>query len=266
VRFFGAGEAEGDLRELMRTIRTRESVPGEVNLGGTLEHETVLTTLVHLERFWDSTPPARGAERSAVLSRVTVVPGLPNILRCLELISSGAPLDPQNFAEQETWVTCDRSDGGYGALVPRVRDSFDYDPLTGDRSGTGDWLRIGSLLALCEENAETWRLGIVRRITDDGSEQRRVGIEVLAGSAMVIKLAPVSGPRAGEPERRRSAVLLSSTPHDDKEVLVLMRAGHFSTRQSVALQLGDKHCLLQAAELLEAGEDFDCVRYTLLPS
>jgi hypothetical protein len=174
-RYFGAGEAKQGVRDLMQKIRQTDGVPSDVDLGGNFDQETVLSTLEHLARAWGSTPPVRRAERSEGSSRVTVVPGLPNILRCLDLVGSGIPLDPASFTEQETWTTFNRSDVGYGALVPKVRDSFDYDALTGSRAGTGDWLRIGCLLALCEEDTPNWALGVVRRITDDGSEQRRVG-------------------------------------------------------------------------------------------
>ena len=104
----------------------------------------------------------------------------------------------------------------------------------------------------------------MRRITDDGPEQRRVGIELLSGMATVVKLASASGPRAAEPERRRSAVLLSGGNAD--EVLVLMRAGHFSGRQRLEMQLAGRRSVLQPAELIEAGEDFDCARYTVTPA
>jgi hypothetical protein len=263
-RYFGAGDAEQGVRDLTHKIRQMDGVPSDVDLGGNFDQKTVLSVLEHLARAWDSTPPARRAERSEGSSRVTIVPGLPNILRCLELVGNGISLDPESFTEQETWTTFNRSDVGYGALVPKVRDSFDYDPLTGSRAGTGDWLRIGCLLALCEEGTSNWVLGVVRRITDDGPEQRRVGIELLSGMATVVKLASATGPRAAEPERRRSAVLLSGGNAD--EVLVLMRAGHFSARQSLEMQLAGKRLVLQPAELIEAGEDFDCARYTVTPA
>lgn len=181
VRFFGAGEAKQGLTDLMRDVRAKDGIPSDVYLGGEFDQETVLSVLAHLERYWDSTPPAGRAERSGLVSRVAVVPGFRNILRCLELMASGVPLDPRNFPEQESWTTVNKSDGGYGAFVPKERDSIHYDPLTGARTGSGDWLRIGALLALCGENAPGWRVGVVRRITHEGSRQCRVGIELLGG-------------------------------------------------------------------------------------
>lgn len=267
VRFFGAGEAAQGLRDLMREIREKDGVPSDVMLGEYPDLETVLSVLAHLARCWDQTPPERRAARNEGVTPVTVVPGFPNILRCLELMASGASLDPREFVEQETWMVFDKSEGGYGAFAPVDRDSFNYDPLTGARTGSGDWLRIGSLLATCEANAPAWRVGVVRRITYDKSDRRRVGIELLEGVAIVIRLSPASsGARAGEPEKRRSAVLLSNSLDKNDEVLVLMRPGHFATTQNLSMHVGDKRSLLLPSSLVERGDDFDCARFRVVPA
>ena len=266
VRFFGAGEAGRGLTDLMREIREKDGIPRDVNLGGEFDRETVLSVLAHLDCYWNGTPPARRAERSEFVTRLTVVPGFPNILRCLELVANGARLDPRNFTEQESWITANRSDDGFGVLVPAEKESFEYDPLTGDRIGTGDWLRIGRLVALCEENARTWKLGIIRRITHEASGQRYAGIELLEGMAIVIKLLNASGPRPGEPERRRAAVLLANEMDKNDEALVLMRAGHFAKTQALSMHIEDKHYLLVPTELVESGEDFDCARFKVRPA
>ena len=264
VRFFGAGAAEREVARLAREIGVRDAIPGEVNLGGTFDQESVLAVLAHLQRIWDSTPPARRAERSEAATRIAVVPGLPNVLRCLELMASGAPLDPRNFAEQEIWSVFDRSDGGYGAVVALERDSFLFDPVTGMRTGSGDWLVIGTLLAVREEQAAAWSLGVIRRITFDASGQRRVGIQLIPGAPLVVKLAPASGARTEGAERRRSAVLLAAAPDESEEALVVMRAGHYMGSQHLSLQLDDARYVLQPAGLVEGGDDFDCARFKLV--
>ena len=266
VRYFGAGEAERGLADLMREVRARDGVPSDVNLGGHFDRDTVISVLAYLSRLWDTAAPERSGERAELVTRVTVVPGFPNILRCLELLAGGATPDRASFAEKENWIAVDRSEGGYGLLVPKERNSFDYDPLTGARTGSGDWLRIGSLVALGEEHATTWKLGIVRGIRHEASGQRHVGIEVLKGLAIIIRLAAASGPRAGVPERRRSAVLLSSAADKNDEALVLMRAGHFMKTQSLNADLGGRRYLLLPSELLESGEDFDCARFKVVPA
>ena len=264
MRFFGAGAAEHQLMQLARDIGVRDAIPGEVNLGGNFDQESVLAVLAHLQRVWDSTPPTRRAERSETATRIAVVPGLPNVLRCLEMIASGVPIDPKNFSEQETWAVFDRSDGGYGAVVPEDRGSFLFDPVTGVRAGAGDWLMIGALVALREEGSAVWNIGVIRRISSDASGHRRVGIQLLPGAPLVVRLAPASGARAGETERRRSAVLLSGAPDEGEEALVVMRAGHYMSTQSLSVQLDDASYLLQPAGLIEGGEDFDCGRFKVV--
>jgi len=266
VRFFGAGEAERGLADLMQEIRAKDGIPGDVNLGGHFDADTVLSVLAHLARMWDTTPPGRRAERSAAATRVTVVPGLPNILRCLELAAGGASLDPKTFAEQESWAVFDRSDSGYGVMVPEERGSFEFDPVTGVRAASGDWLRIGSLVALHEEGATGWRIGVVRRITYDASNRRRAGVGLIEGLAAVVRLAQAGGPRAAEPERRRSAVLMSHASEAGTEALVLMRAGHFLTTQKLAMQFEGRDYVLEPDALIEAGADFDCARFRMAPA
>lgn len=266
MRFFGAGAAEQALAQLARDISARDAIPGNVNLGGHFDQESILAAIAHLQRIWDSTPPARRAERSETAARIAVVPGLPNVLRCLDMIASGTPLDSKDFAEQEVWTVFDRSEGGYGAVVPQDRGSFQFDPVTGVRTGTGDWLTIGTLLALREEQAAAWRLGVIRRITLDATGHRRVGIQLIPGAPHVVKLAPASGARMGEAERRRSAVLLAAAPEESDEVVVVMRAGHYMATQSLNVQLGDTGYGLQPAGLIEGGEDFDCARFRVVPA
>jgi hypothetical protein len=264
MRFFGAGDGASGLAELIQEIRAKDGIPGELNLGGTFDIEAVLAVLAHLTRIWNAAPPVRGAERSAVATHVTVVPGLPNILRALELVAAGATLDPKGFAEQETWEVLDRSRTGYGVLVPDERASFEFDPVTGVRTASGDWLRIGSLVALREEGESTWRIGVVRRILYDDTNQRRAGIGMLEGAAAVVRLAPASGPRANEPERRRSAVLMAHASESDAEAIVLMRAGHFMATQRLAMRFEGRDFVLEPEALLEGGEDFDCARFKVI--
>jgi hypothetical protein len=263
VRFFGAGEGARGIADLVQDIRAKDGVPSDLNLGGTFDMEAVLAALMHLTRIWETAPPKRGAERSAAATHITVVPGLPNILRCLELVAAGATLDPKNFAEQESWEVLDRSRTGYGVLVPDERPSFEFDPVTGVRTASGDWLRIGALIALREEGQREWRIGVVRRILYDDANRRRAGIGLIEGAAAVVKLAPASGPRANEPERRRSAVLVSQAFDGDSEAIVLMRGGHYTNTQRLAMNFEGQNYVLEPEALVESGTDFDCARFTM---
>jgi hypothetical protein len=154
------------------------------------------------------------------------------------------------------------SSSGYSKNLPATPAGFYFSVQTHCK----DCSRRKSLVNLQDKFRAPWALGVVRRITDDGSNQRRVGIELLSGLAMVVKLAPAGGARPLESERRRSAVLLSSATDDAEDALVLMRAGHYSQRQTLEMQLQTKRVVLQPAELIEAGEDFDCARYKVLPA
>ena len=264
LRFFGVGDSVPGIDGLVEQIHAKDGIPGDLNLGGTFDIDAVLAALAHLTRIWGAAaPPARGAERDAAAIRVTVVPGLPNILRCLEFMAAGVPLDPKNFLEQETWEVLDRSKTGYGVWVPDERESFEFDPLSGNRIANGDWLRIGSLIALREKGEKDWRVGVVRRILYDELKRCRAGIGMIEGAAAVVRLASATGPRANEPERRRSAVLMAHASEGDAEAIVLMRAGHFMSSQRMAMQFEGHDYVLEPDALIEGGEDFDCVRFKL---
>jgi hypothetical protein len=56
----------------------------------------------------------------------------------------------------------------------------------------------------------------------------------------------------------------ADAPDDDEEVLVVMRAGHYMSIQSLSVQLNDTSYILQPAGLIEGGEDFDCARFKMV--
>jgi hypothetical protein len=66
----------------------------------------------------------------------------------------------------ESWVVQDESANGYGAVVP-----------TQDKG----WLRVGALVAMRTRQAESWRLGTIRRLARINEDNSSVGIEVFAG-------------------------------------------------------------------------------------
>lgn len=250
VRFFGAGNAARGLRDLVREIEKKDGVPSGVNLGGTFGKETVLSVLAHLEQYWAGKPRLRGKQRRELATRITVVPRFPDILRWADAVADTSSLEFSDPAAAESWIVFNASDGGYGAIVPRVK---------------GDWLHIGSLLAVRPETATGCRVGIVRRFIKDRYDQQRVGIEVLGTIALPVKLAPAENIASSDaPGQGSPAVLLSAKPGQNGEVTVLMRAGSFTQKRSLQMRIRDKAYLLSPAGLIEGGEDFDWARFTVM--
>ena len=247
IRFFGSGDAAQGLRDLVRETQENDGVPSGVNLGGNFGKETVLSVLAHLEQYWAVKPLLRSTPRRELATRLAVVPRFPEILRWTDAVMDAISIEFSDPAAAESWIVFNVSDGGYGAIVPRAK---------------GDWLQIGSLLALRPETAAGCRVGIVRHVSTDSYDQHRVGIQVLGNVALPVKLAPVENPPS--PEAGRPALLLSDKPDNNGEVALLMRAGSFTEKQTLQMRVRDKGYLLSPAGLIEGGEDFDWARFTVV--
>lgn len=247
VRFFGAGEAEQGLRDLIRAVHEKDGVPSDVNLGGQFDKETVLSVLTQLELYWAGKPPARSSERRELAMRVTVVPGFPGIVSWIEAFRDASPLEFSDPEQAESWIVSNVSDGGYGAIVPQVK---------------GDWLQMGRLLGLRHETAKSCGVGIVRRITRDEYDQRRVGIQVLNKIAIPVRVSPGDSVATLSANRQgASAVLLSNKPDKNGVITLLLHVGSFTPKHSLVMRVRDKVYLLLPSELVEEGEDFDWARF-----
>ena len=80
MRYFGAGEALPALHNLIDEIKTKGSLPSDINLGGSYDPALVLTVMEYLAVYWSGNPPARHSERRQTATRLTVVPGFQGLL------------------------------------------------------------------------------------------------------------------------------------------------------------------------------------------
>lgn len=247
VRYFGAGDAARGLGDLARAIREKDGVPGDINLGGDFDKKTVASVLDHLNQYWSDRVPDRGAPRRDLAMRVTVVPGFAETLVWLQSVADTTSLEFSDPDSAESWIVFNASGGGYGTVVPKMK---------------GDWLHVGCLVGLRTETSNLCRVGIVRRITRDKYDQRRVGIQVLETTAVPVALAsPTSARAEGGARQAETAMLLSSRPDQNREVALLMRAGSFTAKRHLHMVLPVGGYALAPVSLVQAGEDFDWARY-----
>jgi len=242
-RFFGAGEALGKVTQLAAQIERSGIVPSDVNLGGNYDKDLVLGVLNHVAQNWSDKPPARTSERRPYATRITVVPGLDEILVTLDPSSS----DELDFSEEraaESWIVENMSEGGYGAIIPAQKS---------------DWVKVGTLIGLQGETSKYWGLGLIRRIARDEHNQRRVGIQLLTKTAIPIKVA-----RSGNSGETQSAVLLSTSPDKSGEVGVVLSVRLFNGRDSLDMIVRDKSYLLMPSRLVEEGEDFSWAKFKVM--
>ncbi len=242
ARFFGAGDALARLRKVEATIRETGAIPSSVHLGGTYDNETVLPVLRHLISYWSDDAPARGAQRRPTATRMTVLHGMAEILQTLDPMHSDE-LDFSSGSSAESWIVENVSDGGYGAIIPAAKS---------------DWVRVGALIGIKTEISQRWGIGIIRRVTRDEHQQRRVGVQVLSKVVFPVRVGKSGGVFAAAPATATdTALLLSPTPDSKGEVGVVMREGIFSTRDSYDMVVNNKPYLLMPSRLAEGGEDFD---------
>lgn len=239
ARFFGAGAALEKLRKTEAVVRETGAIPSGVHLGGSYDNAVVLPVLQHLAAYWSDDAPARGTQRRHTATRMTVLHGMEEILRTLDPANS----DELDFSKEaaaestaESWIVENVSDGGYGAIIPAAKS---------------DWVRVGALIGVRTETTRHWGVGIIRRVTRDEHQQRRVGVQVLSKIAIPVRL--------GKPGAMSSdsALLLSTTPDRSGEVGVVMRDGIYNSRDSLDMAVNNRQYLLLPSRLAEGGEDFD---------
>jgi hypothetical protein len=249
LRYFGAGEGLPQLNALIGQIQRTGAIPADVNLGGIQEKDLVIGVLKHLAMYWSDTPPARSSERRHTAGSVSVVPGFSGVLNTLDPATSD-DLDfsqDSSSAATENWVVVNVSEGGYGAIVPPKKS---------------EWLKVGTLVGLLSETSKHWGVGLVRRISSDEHQQRRVGVQLVTKAALPIKLGK-SGSN-GAPNDVQPAILLSTAPDAKGEVGVILKEGIFNGRDSLNMQVKDKSYLLMPSSMVEDGDDFDWAKFKVM--
>ncbi|MEO7728640.1 MAG: hypothetical protein ABIS45_15400 [Burkholderiales bacterium] len=250
IRYFGAGTALQALRQLIDDIKTKEGVPSDVNLGGTYDIDLVLSVMRHLAKYWSDRPPARGSERRQIATRLTVVHGMQPILSCIRPQTEDSLLDFQTQDGSESWIVENISDGGFGAIVPQVK---------------GDWIKVGSVLGVQGETAKFWGAGIVRRLTRDEFQQRRVGIEIISKAIIPVTLSPAGNVSSFNVMREgERAVLLSTTPDKNGDIELLLRVGSYTPMQALEMNVRGKPFYLMPRKLIEGGDDFDWAKFKVM--
>lgn len=245
VRYFGAGEGMVQLTAVEAKTRETGVLPTGVYIGGDYSKDLLLPVFRHLMAYWSEDPPARANERRKTASRLTVVHGINELMAALNP-GTGDDLDfsdPESSAE--SWIVENVSDGGYGAIIPATRS---------------DWVRVGALIGLKSEVSQHWGIGIVRRVTRDEHQQRRVGIQVLSKVAVPAQVCKSGSYGEGSDP----AILLSTSPDAQGEVGVILREGYYNARDSLDLTVKGKGFLLIPGRLAEGGEDFDWAMFKVM--
>jgi hypothetical protein len=238
LRHFGPGGGMARLQEMIKRLEATGQVPSDLNLPGA-EAEAVLEVLRHLALYWAPEPPARQHPRHAVKSRLAIAHGFDGVVEALGG-AGGASLDfDAKGSGAESWIVDNVSAGGIGAVVPQMK---------------GDWLRVGTLLAMQPDGGANWVVGMVRRLTRGNAQEARVGIQTLSRAPALAKFSlRGTGEHVG--------VLLPSPVLGSGETSIALRSGIYVRGQNLETQMQGQHHVFMPQGAAESGEDYDLVRF-----
>lgn len=264
-RFFGGQSAVQSL-ESIRNETLRGVLKSGLHLGGDYPLRQVQLVVEHLLRYWVHPLPERRSEREASYSRIEVIHGFAEVVRHFvsleerglslempvlsenrdDVIEVGVPLSGQDDSEmtgatslmprQESWVVQNISTTGLGALVTMV---------------TGDWLRVGQLIALSsQDKSADWKVAVIRRLHQTNHGATYVGLEVLAHKILPVKLHLLN---MALQEDEFSLVL---DDYSGSQLKILTRVGTLDADICAELEL-DSVCSVSVANWVEKGDSFD---------
>jgi cyclic-di-GMP-binding protein len=242
IRYFGPDKAASMLDRLIDSIGERGMVPSELNPGGMHKAAAILEVLDHLVRYWDPTPPTRASERTSTLTRISVVHDFGSVLGMV----SGESQELDFDSNVETWNVENESQGGYGAVITET---------------ASDWLEIGSLVGIKEEEGASWGIGLVRRLTRPAAGKIYVGIESLSRGVVKVNLSRASSQAPGPPAE--ALLLLSSREGSAQtsEVTLMLPTGTFSPGETVLMYAFGRRYPLRPKQLRERGAGYEVVRF-----
>jgi hypothetical protein len=250
AKYFGAGEALAKIEEVLAEMSYTGEMPQELRFYEKQDNQLLAAALKHLALDWAGKSQARKDERRKITSRVTVVPGLSEIIRALDF----AVNDSLDFTDQpaaESWIVEDTSEGGYGAVIPSV---------------AGDWVEVGSVVGVEGASIRDWRIGVIRRVNRMDGDQQRVGVQLLGGDASLVSLSQADarvGSKAAEDSADEPAVLITGKPKRRGDVEILVRSGMFTSLNEVEMLSGNKRYRLKPTRVVERNARSERVAFQL---
>jgi hypothetical protein len=244
TRFFGPGDAIGQLEKISALLTTGESATSQFKLDQSAGVDTVVETIAHLERHWSVRRPERREERRRSRARLAIVSGYSEVVARIASTDAGVREDDDAI---ESWGVEDESESGYGAVLPNER---------------GEKLHIGELVVVRPSRSRVWAVGVIRRLAARNKDNRYVGIEVLARG---IQAVPLSDVRTGEV--MHMGLLLPSHVGDSVsqgEINLLLPAGAFSPDLRMEMEVYENHYFLEPRMAVESGDDFEVARYRVM--
>jgi cyclic-di-GMP-binding protein len=247
TRFFDANEARQAAQAMLSLVTSTGTMPAGVELPAGADAVVGIKVLKHLLFNWAKEMPPRAHERRRTAMTLHVVHGYQNVQGAVAPeLSEG--LDFSGTLAHDTWVAEDVSAGGFGVIVP---------------AGKGEWLKVGVLVGVRSETESSWSMGVIRRVKSDEHRQLHIGIQLLSKTALLVSLRTLNA--VEQQGKRQAAILLSAQPSPNGSLHVIARRDLFNGAEPLEAMYGNPPhtVMLEAAGVLESGDDFDWLRYTL---
>jgi hypothetical protein len=225
LRYLCRGDGLQELEKLRTAAAQSHDVPAELGGGLPVARDSLLRVLEHLARCWSPTPPLRKSVRHRIESRISIVAGLPNLLRYID----GRGFSPEDI---DGWQVEDISQGGMSVKLELLRNG---------------WAKVGALIGFQPENGQGWQVGVIRRFVRDSEIQGSAGIETLSKAPRVVT--------AMDTGLQTDLVLLDPLQHDSS-VRALLEAGYWEEGGTLGAFVDGRPWRLHAHARIEAQGDW----------
>jgi cyclic-di-GMP-binding protein len=153
----------------------------------------------------------------------------------------------------EQWPMHDRSDSGVGIVL---------------KSEDSEWVKVGKLLALRLDPADSWLIGIIRRITRQTDDTRKIGVQTVNAIPVVVQLMPHESSLSlsytvddSHYDNQPHSQALIFPGHEGGDLIVMESARYAHGRQYRLSDHGSAH-LIQLENVRDKGEGWLMATYS----
>jgi len=238
LRFIGQGGVRLQLEPMIEKLE-KGVVPGDLNLGGSYDAETVCDVAKRLAANWLSAPPARRNVRRNINVNLHIARGFPGLLdRAFEGEGGVGEND-------KIWVAEDISATGFRCTLD---------------AAVGGWVRVGALIGFRPENVQHWGAGLVRRLRRDERNNLDVGVEIVTNRVAGVRLEE-SGAQQGS---ESLGLWLGLSGSEEGESRVMFKPANFADNRTLQMDMADKRYMLIPMGSVTKGDDFDLMSYRMI--
>ena len=291
MRYFGVGSALVHIIRLLKEIMRAREVPEWLVLPGQQKPDECVGMLHKVVKHWSKEPPKRQHSRERQEAFLNVLHGFSQVRRMIAGIAYLKSGKATGYVSHQDLFEMHR----YGFVnetraVPKPENVTDPKELlkkielagdkelmqrwsVNDASETGigatavqhsDWLRIGALVGFRYEDKMDWTVGVVRRLSRNDKNQALVGMQLFkgepdvgrAGSLDKIERSAWDVAAEAGVYGWQDAIMLNGTS------TLLLGPGAYYDGRRFKLSIGAVKKFIKVTELVEAGADFELVRYS----